>query len=259
MRIMTANIWGDYFDNPVNAREDNTFKVFQTYKPDVIGLQEVTKNWYAGNMMKKLSDQYYFVGTEIYNSDNYVPIAYKKNYTLLAKGYEPIEADGDISKALTFAVLRGEDGKVFGTINAHYWWKNRGEKDVALRNKNALQSVDLIKYIHDRFHCPVFLFGDLNCNLSSPAFSTIFKASGLCHAFDIAKEKDDVKTCHGNPVVDENGKYHGKSVNLDYSYSIDHILAYGDGYTINCFKVITDQYALDASDHSPVYVDVDLL
>lgn len=41
MRLMTTNIWGDYFDNPVDVREDNMYKVYENYSPDVIGFQEV--------------------------------------------------------------------------------------------------------------------------------------------------------------------------------------------------------------------------
>lgn len=259
MRIMTANIWGDYFGNAVSAREDDMFKVFDEYKPDVIGMQEVTPNWYAGSLFKNLSGEYNFSGTEIYNSANYVPLAYRKGLKLLAKGNEPVAVEAGVTKELTWAVLEREDSKVFGVVNAHYWYMKRGDVDNLLRDKNALQSVELIKYINGRFHCPVFIFGDLNCTMSSSVFTSIFASANVKHAYDLAKVKDDIKSHHGNPVVDENGKYHGKTTDLDHTHSIDHIMAYGNGYEIKAFKVITDQNALDASDHSPVYADVELL
>lgn len=42
----------------------------------------------------------------------------------------------------------------------------------------------------------------------------------------------------------------------DHTYSIDHIVAYGEGYKVLTYKIVADQYALDATDHSPVYADI---
>ena len=42
MRIMTANIWGDYFENPVSVREKDIMTVFGKYSPDVILSKEHT-------------------------------------------------------------------------------------------------------------------------------------------------------------------------------------------------------------------------
>ena len=72
MRIMTSNIWGDYFGNPVNVREDLLFDVFKKYSPDVLGLQEYNAGWYKGEMLGWLSKDYTTVGTELYNNDNTV-------------------------------------------------------------------------------------------------------------------------------------------------------------------------------------------
>ena len=37
VRIMTSNIWGDYFGNEVTRREDQLFEVYMKYAADVIG------------------------------------------------------------------------------------------------------------------------------------------------------------------------------------------------------------------------------
>ena len=84
MRIMTTNIWGDYFSNPVSAREEDIFHIYKNYTPDIIGFQEITSRWYNSNLFKWLSDEYFFIGTEIFNSNNYVSIAVKKNLNILA-------------------------------------------------------------------------------------------------------------------------------------------------------------------------------
>lgn len=78
MRIMTTNIWGDYFGNPANVRENNVYQVYKNYSPDVIGFQEITDGWYKSNLFKMMSDDYFFVGTELFENINFVPMAVKK-------------------------------------------------------------------------------------------------------------------------------------------------------------------------------------
>ena len=55
MRIMTSNIWGDYFGNEVETRQGGLIETFFRYSPDIIGFQEVTGNWYNGELFKELS------------------------------------------------------------------------------------------------------------------------------------------------------------------------------------------------------------
>ena len=38
MRIMTSNIWGDYFGNPVDERLDQVLTIYRKYAPDILGL-----------------------------------------------------------------------------------------------------------------------------------------------------------------------------------------------------------------------------
>ena len=40
--------------------------------------------------------------------------------------------------------------------------------------------------------------------------------------------------------------------------SIDHMVGYGEGYKVSEYYIVEDQDALDATDHSPVYVDIEL-
>ena len=70
MRIMTSNIWGDYFGNEVSSRENQLSDVFEKYDADVIGMQEVTDSWYKSSIFKKLSEKYMLIGTELFNNTN---------------------------------------------------------------------------------------------------------------------------------------------------------------------------------------------
>lgn len=259
MRIMTTNIWGDYFSNPVNVREEGIYKVYEAYCPDVIGFQEITDGWYNSNLFGWLSDKYYLVGTELSNNTNYVPVAVKKEYELVAKGYEMLRNTPDKSKAITWAVIKHKENEnVAAVLNTHFWWMTGKPEYDAWRNENATQLSELMKYLKDRFNCPVFAFGDMNCNISHGVFTEVYKENGVELLYDMACEKDDVCTLHGDPVADENGLYHGKTTDKDHTESIDHIVSLGrDGFKVLSYRVVTEQYILDATDHSPVFADIE--
>ena len=257
MRIMTSNIWGDYFNNPVEDRQDLLYDVFMRYQPDILGFQEVTKSWYASNLLEHLSAEYAFAGTEAYNNINFVPLAYKKDYLLLAKGYERLLYTTDRSKAITWAVLKHpEEEKVFAVCNTHFWWKSGPEHDL-VRTENAKQLVAVMKSLHEKYDCPVFAFGDMNTVLSSDVFK-VYAENGIQHLYDLAKKKKDVSSHHGDPQPDENGKLRGKKTPKGREFSIDHIIGMGDGIQVTEYCVVEDQDALDATDHSPVFVDVEV-
>ncbi len=258
MRIMTTNIWGDYFKNPVEVREDGIFRIYEEYCPDVIGLQEITQSWYKCKLFDRLSENYFFVGTELDYFKNYVPMVIKKGNVLVAKGYEPLSDTPDITKGITWAVIKTEEGKVLGVCNVHFWWKQNDPAHDMIRAKNAQQLSDVMKYLAGRFNCPVFAFGDMNCTLSSAIFSVVYPANNISLLFDMAEEKDTVSSHHGDPVADENGNYHGKTTQKDYTHSIDHIIALGEGFKVSQYRIVEDQYALDATDHSPVFADIEL-
>lgn len=259
LRIMTSNIWGDYFNNPVGDREDLLLGVFERFTPDVLGLQEVTKSWYGSSLLKRLSEGYAFAGTESYENTNFVPMAYKKDLLLLAKGYERLSGTKDRSKAITWAVLMGpetwEKQQVFAVCNTHFWWKSGPEHD-AVRKENAKQLAALMGALHQRYDCPVFAFGDMNTVLTSEVFQ-VYEDHGIHHLYDLAEQRTDVSSHHGDPAMGPDGRLHGKKTQKDRRSSIDHMIGLGDGYKILKYQVVEDQDALDASDHSPVYVDVE--
>lgn len=259
MRIMTSNIWGDYFGNPVSVREGDLLSVYEKYSPDVLGLQEATKGWYDGKMFPAISEKYLFVGTELYENTNFVPLLVKKGkFDLRAKGYEMLNDTPDRSKAITWAYLIDkESGKSFAVCNTHFWWKS-GEEHELLRKQNAEQLLSLMRSLEARYACPVFAFGDMNCNLKSPAFD-FYRENGVKLLELCSKETTTACSYHFDPVLGEDGKYHGKmpSEKHDLNVSIDHIIGIGD-FSAERFAIVTDREALDATDHCPVFVDVEI-
>lgn len=259
LKLMTANIWGDYFGNPVDVREDGIFETIEKYSPCIVGFQEVTKGWYGGKLFSHcLSENYRLVGTELDGCENYVPFAFGKNigFSYIAKGYELLSDTPDLSKAITWAVFESKQGAVrFAVCNTHFWWKAGAEHDI-IRNKNADQLSQLMKYIRSRFSCPVFAMGDLNSNRSCEIFK-IFAQNGIAHLSDIAKNVYGNASCHGDPVLGDDGRYHGKADTRPIEKSIDHIIVLGD-VQVEKYEVISDQCVLDATDHSPILATVEL-
>ena len=50
IRLMTSNVWGNYFGNEVEVRDVQLLGVMKKYAPDVIGMQEVTAAWQASEL-----------------------------------------------------------------------------------------------------------------------------------------------------------------------------------------------------------------
>ena len=254
MRIMTSNIWGDYFGNPVDVRIDDIYEVYKKYDPDILGFQEITKRWYDSGLFERLSEEYDFVATEIFGSNNFVPFAFKKKFKLISKGYEYLDETPDVTKGISWAVLKGDDDKVFAVCNTHFWWKTGPEHD-EIRAKNAEQLTYVMNFLAERYTCPVFAFGDMNSVLASKVFE-VYANNGIKHLHDIAEVKDNMSSHHGDPQKAEDGTFHGKKTSDDKSHSIDHMVALGNGFGILQYRIVEDQKALDATDHSPVFVDV---
>ena len=292
MRIMTSNIWGDYFNNPTHGRDEQLFAVYQKYMPDVLGFQEITSGWYQSTLFQKLSQNYRLVGTELLESENYVPLAIKKDFSIIAKGFEYLVRTPDLSKAITWAVIRKNDLMV-AVCNTHFWWmrgteseevkQQKGVLDYSfedhcrLRENNAEQLSQMMRWLNEKYSCPVFAFGDMNATVMEGVFE-IYRKNNVKNLFDMAEQKDLTCTIHGDPVKDRNHHFYGKKAEKEYiekfrqilclpkiesaegyQTSIDHIVALGDSFKVRQYRVVEDQEALDASDHSPVYADIEFL
>ena len=255
---MTSNIWGDYFGNEVEIRDRKLYNTYKKYSPDIIGFQEVTESWYRSEIMEKLAEEYTFVGTERFSVLNYTPLVYKtERFSIFEKGWKYYTQIDDKSKTITWAVLTDkENGKTFAVCNTHFWWMVGAEHDL-IREQNRKELTALMFDLKSKYNCPVFAFGDLNCDGTSDVFKK-FRENGVTDLFDEAEKRQDITSWHGDPVRGEDGKYHGEAEpDIPYIKSLDHIIGIGD-YKVTNHAVVIDGDALDASDHSPVYADIEI-
>lgn len=275
MRIMTSNIWGDFFGNEVTSREGQLYQVYKNYAPDVIGIQEATASWYKSEMFQKLEkDGYLFLGAHfihpelyeavpgwpLYGEAVYLPLLVKTEvFAVLEYGWELFKNTPDHSKAVTWAVLqRKEDKKTFGICNTHFWWMERGKEDEDVRNQNAQQMSAVMAHLREKHQCPVFAMGDMNTRVGSGVF-TVFRENGVKDLWEEAEEASKSSSWHGDPKRGEDGKYHGEPSSEDEKGSLDHIVGLGEEYQVKRYQVVEDQDVLDATDHCPVYADIELL
>lgn len=96
----------------------------------------------------------------------------------------------------------------------------------------------------------------MNCRCTTGVFTKVFPSAGITQLYEETDERDTVSTLHGDPVKNADGTFTGKKTDKDHTDSIDHIVGLGEGYKVLRYKVVEDQNALNATDHSPVYADI---
>lgn len=272
---MSFNIWGDYFGNPVAEREAGVEAAILKARPDVVSLQEVTPNWYKSPMFANLKKAGYalvrgdeeaalkraaFSGARTNRHICHEPILYRSDrLKMLDCGTDFFHPSLDPSKSVTWAVLQDKKGgRRFVAFATHFWWQSNGQESDAIRELNARHVLGILSDIRRKWglHIPAVLGGDLNSRTKSSAHEML-RQGGFMNADATADVRSPHSSHHGNPRRGEDGKYHGSlraAKDDNPGTSIDHIY-YTKGIHAMRHEIVTDQVALDVSDHSPVVVE----
>lgn len=258
LRLMSSNIWGEYFGNEVDYRDRQLEGIYRKYQPDVLGLQEMMHSWWASPMWKDLEDQFRFVPVATDGKLNYTPLLYRSDrLEVVDSGWHLYHEELDPSKGFTWVVFQDKQSEQqFAVFNTHFWWKDKLVEHDVIRRYNAMELVHWMRQIGQAYDCPTFFMGDLNCGVESLAWKYL-NSCGWETSFAMTENCSGCSSHHGDPVRGADGRYHGQVTGKAKECSIDHIGA-TRGTRILKQVVITDQDALDATDHSPVYVDVEL-
>lgn len=254
-RALTWNIWGDYFGNPPQEREEAIAAVLTRYAPDAMFLQEITPNWHKSKLFKVLSDSYGMVGTD---EKCYIPLLYRKAaYELLDSGFELYHRQLDKSKGFSWAVLKGKaTGRRIIVFSTHFWWQQGAPSDY-IRTVNAKDLLGGLEKLRAKWQCPVVGGGDFNCEYASAPVQFLVK-NGYASAQFACPDASTVSSEHGDPVRGPDKKYHGKPTVKNYARkdSIDHVLFTAADWVPLRQRLVLDQDAMDSSDHSPDYIDL---
>ncbi len=250
VRIMTSNLWGDYFKNPVGLRYENLFAVYGKYAPDILCLQEATPAWHE--VLGKLSGLVPADRKAVANK-NYVPLFFNpKKFELVESGFVHYHLTLDRTKGITWAVLKDKlSGKILAAASTHFWWE-KGVIHDYVRTVNAEKLAKKLISLSEKYQCPVFAGGDLNALYSSEAFD-VLRSYGFDSVQFSLPGAPQTATEHGDPVLGDDGFYHGRTTDKScHEETLDHLLyRETEAKPLSC-EIITDREALSSSDHSPV-------
>jgi len=250
IRIMSFNILADDFhtDKNLSPRAPGVIGCVQYYKPDVIGIQEVSRKWYL-ILLEELADEYEFINTDVIGGikNNYTGLAYRKDTV------EHIDTDhinykkpgNSRIRLLNVGVFKHKaTGKDFVVTSTHLSVGADKNIERLLQAEEHLAAVE--KYLW-MYQCPVISTGDYNCRESS----------------------DPYQFLTGNGVI-KNSKYTAQSKGLVcYTHhsmgskpstgveSIDHIF-YAGNVTPLYFSTLVDDILLITADHTPLICDFKL-
>lgn len=258
IRLMSSNIWGDYFGNEVSGRDRQLEGIYRKYLPDALGLQEMTQSWWQSPIWDELKGLYEFVYVPTDGKINYTPLLYNaEKLRVHDSGWHLYHEELDASKGFTWAVFiaKEQPEHKFAVFNTHFMWRNGVEFDI-IRRYNAMELTSAMERISHTYACPVFFMGDLNCTDSSLAWK-YFNQQGWVTSHAIAKERSEMSSWHGDPVRGEDNRYYGETTDEAKECSIDHIGMKAET-AVTKQAVVIDADALDATDHSPIYADIEI-
>ena len=260
LRIMSSNIWSGKIFN----REALHGQVYRRYLPDSIGMQERVTRWQSEehSFNRSLADEYTEVPVDIGGHViNCTPIFYRTaTLDLLDSGWHYFSGLNDVgSKTITWAHFAHKaTGARFIHLNTHYYWTG-DEAGNKARLGDAAEMNRLVERLTARFSCPILCTGDYNCRMDAEPGQKLLEY-GFRDTLDLASGPRSTTTSHhAYPAFDEETQcYHdGPMPIAEPARAIDHILLRGEA-DIRAHVTVTDQDALDASDHCPLYVDVKL-
>ena len=285
-RFMSFNVYGDY-DNrmPAKARAVPVAQAILARRPQFVSLQEISDGWYRSGFFPELEKAGYALvrGDEFYafrragsdwgdatvtarkaakrNWCNHEPLVYDtRRFAPLDSGCEFYHLNLQVEKSVTWGVFedRGSGRRVLA-FATHFWWKETSEESDQVRELNARRVLEVVGRVRRRWgEMPVVGGGDLNCLGDSMALLP-FRANGWANAGETADTVDATPSEHGKPEIGADGLPHGKrgEAGVKGCGMIDHVF-YTPG-TLHALRheVGVEQSVLDASDHSPVTVDLE--
>lgn len=264
IRIMTFNILGS--GNDYATRKVYEIQAILDHLPDIIGFQEVNKDAFNGTLLNSNITKYYAVNAMTHSGTstvNYTPILYlKSKYTLIEGGVEWQNSryTKTNTKSLSWAVFEvKETGKRFIVTNYHgsLWadtydlpagetHASMKDKAVEWRNDNARQMLSKISSLREKYgELPAISVGDFNFTKSSEAYRIVIDG-GLASSQEKATKgaTSGIKSTHEVGVHPASGS------------NIDHVFYSESGFSAVKYVISTRADDLKASDHCPVYADL---
>jgi endonuclease/exonuclease/phosphatase family metal-dependent hydrolase len=275
LRILDDNIW-DYSKDTIPpkwqaigedprdfVRAPQFARLVIERMPDVFALQEYSSHMHK-EFYPKVQSAGYEIAWESKEDWNNTPIFYYPETMELIyvnyHKYTPEQWCNKGTKSFTSAVLKRKyDEKVYALISTHLWWKSEsvmaGSNNARTEQmKNIMAEAERLREKHD---CPIFLMGDLNCNLLSEALKNVV-ANGYRPAWEIATVYGDLRC--GHHKCDKNGFSRKQNKTDDGFGCIDHFFIYDPSCSVEVKTFVRDYawFTVKLTDHYPNYADLKL-
>ncbi len=266
LRIMSFNILASDWNNkpPVAGRDELFMQVIERYAPDVIGMQEVNAEWYES--LGEKWGKYRFVNEnniKIGEYVNYSTIAYNSEKFTLIKHYQKryVVYDSKNCRNIIWALFEDNSTKKRFIVTSTHW-----ELTSDLRVCEAIELAGIVTMLQTLFKVPIFCTGDYNAREGSSEYYAFAQISGFNSTKYAAKERGLV--CNSAHLGDGTGSAEDfssgywklgpesfRQSHINTATTIDHIFASPEA-EILYYDTVTDDDALNASDHCPIYADV---
>lgn len=260
IRIMSHNIWC----GEVHNRDLHLAEIYFRHAPDVLALQEMTQNLYDSRLLSLLEEKYELLKPDTQGLLDNTPLLVKRGvFDVVKCGWHIYDGlNNHKSKSLAWALLRKtDDGSEIGVISTHYWWQAGPESDLA-RVYDAKQLTAYAHFMQVEYGVPVVAMGDLNMRIGAPGYIEMTSTGAMDMRMAAVEYASRSNTHHPYAVYNpESGEYeNGPMPKGSHLNAIDHMFVYGhEQLDVRVFNVVTEQEALDVSDHCPIYVDCKIL
>lgn len=251
-RVMSANLLAEYESwggSDAAPRAKQFLEVLKKYQPDAVGLQEVSGQWFC-LLNRNLPDGYRFVSPAATGLlSHFTAIVYNETVlTLLDSGSIPLDKGTDTrTNRIEWAQFEQKDnGAQFLVTTTQFDRIQEGQIDsmLPILRSEAEQLLSFIKEKEEEYHCPVIVTGDFSA-MENTAYTKDSDASEIYEllASDLTDTKNDAAFAKS-----------GLAQSLSEP-SYDHIFFYGDG-KITTFRLLSDLFMQEMSDHYPLYADI---
>jgi len=222
--------------------------IMKYFEPDVIGLQEMNIHWH--NAYADVAPDNYKLVNENTETGvlNYSTIAYNVNKVKVIENGVKTYSKGNHSglRVASWALFETLDGgERFILINTHW------DIEDNFKMPQAIEMGELAVELKAKYGCPIVTTGDYNRRPSTLEYKKFVEITGFVNAQDVAKASGNLGgSTHGSDPF-------GMPPSSNNTEAIDHIFSSTDAEFMY-FTILHDKFALEASDHCPIYADIKL-
>lgn len=254
VRIMSSNLlvhyksWGG---EPAKPRAAMYLELLKVYQPDVIGVQEVSDEWFCC-LNRNLPDGYKFLypfTTGLFV--NMTGLIYNSNTVTLVESGKQEFSQGDnprLRRVVWGVFERKADGKRFAVTSTHLDLirENKEKEQLAIMNVQSDEMIKIAEELCVKYACPVFSTGDFNA-MENGDGNGIYDAPEIYEK--LAASMKDTKNMAQKKLC-------GDAQGLT-APTYDHVFLTGEA-EIKCYQLLSSSYVKPLSDHFPLFIDADI-